>query len=236
MLDEVLTAKYLMPMKLQEKEPKEPNKEGMKTLSEGALIQFPNLVNQGDNTKWLPAFTDWEEFQKIYSREEWSGNISSYDDLIVLSNKSEGIVINAGGVALRINEKNKHLIEEYRKNKDTLKEAKVIPQVLKKDTKVLIGEPKEYPTDMVHTMIRFMKTQKGIKKAYLRKMIKDDEMSYLVIVDFVGDKETIFKGIADAALPYLNGLNLDLHETDKWAMDICKDVKPFYKKGFWGLL
>lgn len=89
---------------------------------------------------------------------------------------------------------------------------------------------------MVKAMIHFMKTQKAIKKAFLRKMIKDDEMSYLVIVDFIGDKETIFKGIADAALPYLNGMYLDLHEADKWAMDICKDVKPFYKKGLLGLI
>lgn len=122
MLEEVLTAKYLVPMKLQEKEPSKPDEEGMKTLTEGALIQFPNLVNQTNNTEWLPAFTDWEEFQKMYSKEEWSGNIASYDDLIALSNKSEGIVINPGGVSLKINEINKQLIEDFRKSKDTTKE------------------------------------------------------------------------------------------------------------------
>lgn len=123
MLDEVLTAKYLMPMKLQEKEPSEPDKDGMKTLKGGSLIQVPNLVNHTDNTEWLPAFTDWEEFQKMYSKEDWSGNIATYDDLLTFSNKAEGIVINAGGVSLRINEKNKQMIKEYRKSKDTLKEA-----------------------------------------------------------------------------------------------------------------
>lgn len=236
MLDEVLTAKYLMPMKLQEKEPSEPDKDGMKTLKGGSLIQVPNLVNHTDNTEWLPAFTDWEEFQKMYSKEDWSGNIATYDDLLTFSNKAEGIVINAGGVSLRINEKNKQMIEEYRKSKDTIKEAWVTPHVIKKDTQVLIGEPKENPVEMVDAMIRFMKTQKGIKKAFLRKMIKENEVSYLVIVDFKGDKDIIFKGIADAAIPHLKGMCLDFHEFDEWAVNICKEVKPFYKKGFLGLI
>jgi hypothetical protein len=236
MLDEVLVAKYLMPMKLQEKEPSEPDKDGMKILKEDSLIQVPNLVNQTDNTEWLPAFTDWEEFQKIYSKEEWSGNIATYDDLIALSNKAEGIVINAGGVSLKINEKNRQMIVEYRRSKDAPKEAKVIPKIIEKDTQVLIGEPKENPSEMVNAMILFMKTQKGIKKAFLRKMIKENEASYLVIVDFKGDKDIIFKGIADAALPHLNGMYLDLHVADEWALNICKDVKPFYKKGFLGLI
>ena len=236
MLDEVLTAKYLMPMKLQEKEPSEPDKDGMKTLKGGSLIQVPNLVNHTDNTEWLPAFTDWEEFQKMYSKEDWSGNIATYDDLLTFSNKAEGIVINAGGVSLRINEKNKQMIEEYRKSKDTLKETLVTPHVIKKDTQVLIGEPKENPVEMVDAMIRFMKNQKGIKKAFLRKMIKENEESYLVIVDFKGDKDIIFKGIADAAMPYLKGMYLDFHEFDEWAANICKEIKPFYKKGFLGLI
>ena len=236
MLDEVLAAKYVMPMRLQEKEPSEPDKDGMKILKEGSLIQVPNIVNQTDSTEWLPAFTDWEEFQKMYSKEDWSGNIATYDDLLTFSNKAEGIVVNAGGVSLRINEKNKQLIEEYRKSKDLLKEAWVTPHVIKKDTQVLIGEPEENTVEMVDAMIRFMKAHKGIKKAFLRKMIKEDEASFLVIVDFKGDKDIIFKGIADAAMPHLKGMYLDFHEFDEWAANTCKEVKPFYKKGFLGLI
>lgn len=89
---------------------------------------------------------------------------------------------------------------------------------------------------MIDAMIRFMKTQKGIKKAFLRKMIKENEVSYLVIVDFKGNKDIIFKGIADAAIPHLKGMYLDFHEFDEWAANICKEDKPFYKKGFLGLI
>jgi hypothetical protein len=66
-------------------------------------------------------------------------------------------------------------------------------------------------------------------------MIKDNEKSFLIIVDFEGNKEEIFKGIADAATPYLNGMFIDMAGIDKWSKDVVKDIEPFYKKKLFGL-
>ncbi|WP_297427712.1 enhanced serine sensitivity protein SseB C-terminal domain-containing protein [Clostridium sp.] len=65
--------------------------------------------------------------------------------------------------------------------------------------------------------------------------IPDNEKSYLIIVDFDGKKEEIFKGIADAAAPYLNGMIIDMVGIDNWSKDAVKDVETFYKKKLFGL-
>ncbi|MNP46492.1 hypothetical protein D3C76_1404920 [compost metagenome] len=87
---------------------------------------------------------------------------------------------------------------------------------------------------MIAAVEAYMKTQKGIKQAYLRLMAKDNEPSYLLIVDFEGNKDEILQGIAEAASPYLNGMPLDIVSMDGWANEV-KELEPFYKKKRFGL-
>lgn len=236
MLDEVINAKYLIPMQLKEEEPSIPDEHGNSTLKKGTTMQFANLVSNDDDTQALPAFTDWTEFEKVYDKNIWSGNIATYDDLLAVSQKMNCIVINCKGIPLNINEKNKHMIEEYKIEKNKPKDASVKECTMKKDTKIMLGEPKEYPSKMIEVVKEYMKKQKHIKKAYLQLMIKDNEKSYLIVVDFDGNKDKLFKGIADVALPYLNGMYLDMVTMDDWAKNDVKDVKPFYKKKLFGIL
>ncbi|MNI48307.1 hypothetical protein D3C73_1028650 [compost metagenome] len=116
MLDEVIRAKYLLPMQLKEQEPSNPNEQGVKTLKEGTVIQFAVLGGEGDST-WLPMFTDWLEFEKVYDKNVWSSNIVSYEDALALSETMEGIVINCSGIPLQLNDKNKQRIEEFRRGR-----------------------------------------------------------------------------------------------------------------------
>ena len=234
MLEQVINGKYLIPMQLKQEEPATPSEEGIVTLKKDTIMQFASVSGE-DDTVWLPAFTDWVEFEKIYDKNVWKGNIVTYDDLVAFSEKMKGIVINCKGIALRIDEKNQKMIEEYKKEKENPKSASISEHTVEKDTKVMIGEPAEYPTKMVEAIKVYMKKQKSINKAYLRLMIKDNEKSYLIVVDFDGKKEEIFKGIADAAIPYLNGMLIDMVGMDNWSKNVVKDIEPFYKKKLFGL-
>ena len=234
MLDEVIRGKYLIPMQLKQEEPSIPSGEGIVNLKKDTIMQFASVAGE-DDTIWLPTFTDWTEFEKVYDKNVLSGNVVTYDDLVTLSEKMEGIVINCKGISLRINEKNKKMIEEYKKEKNNPKAASVNEYIVKKDTKVMLGEPKEYPSKMIEAIKEYMKKQKSIKKSYLRLMIKDNEKSYLIVVDFDGKKEELFKGIADIAIPYLDGMFIDMMGMDDWAKDAVKDIDPFYKKKVFGL-
>lgn len=234
MLDEVINAKYLVPMQLKQKEPAIPDEEGMMTIKQGTIISFANLVDKNDKA-WLPAFTDWIEFEKVYDKNEWQGNIATYTDLLTFSEKTEGIVINCKGIPLEINEKNKRMIKDYIKSKNNPSTVSINENTIKKDTKIMLGEPREYPTKMIEAIKGYMKKQKAIKKAYFRLMVKENEKSYLIVVDFEGMKEPVFQGIADAAMPYLDGMFLDMVEMNDWAKNAIRDVEPFYKKKLFGL-
>ncbi len=234
MIAEVLNATYLLPMQLNQEEPAAPDEQGKITIKKGATINFAKILDKND-ASWLPAFTDWAEFEKIYDKKLWQGNIATYDDLLTLAEKMAGIVINCNGIPLQINEDNKQMIEEYKYRKNNPKAASVEQFTVKKDTEVLLGEPKEYPAKMIEAIKEYMKTQKAINKAYLRLMVRDNEKSYLIVVDFAGRREEIFKGIADAAMPYLNGMFLDMLAMDDWAKNATQDVKPFYRKKRFGL-
>lgn len=68
-----------------------------------------------------------------------------------------GIVINCKGILLNINEKNKHMIEEYKIEKNKTKDASVEECTMKKDTKIMLGERKEYPSKMIEAVKEYMK-------------------------------------------------------------------------------
>ncbi|WP_435923036.1 enhanced serine sensitivity protein SseB [Paenibacillus sp. DYY-L-2] len=237
MLDEVLRAKYLLPMQLIEKEPAPSDEQGMKTLKEGTVIQFAVLGGEGDST-WLPAFTDWPEFEKAYDKTVWSSNVVTYEDLLALSDKMDGVVINYRGIPLRLDEKNKQRIEAFKKERTdspTIQPSEEKAEA-EKDAASKLGEPPAYPAQMVEAVKEYMKTQKDIKKAYIRLAIKDHrEMSYFMIVDADGDMGQIFKDIAEVASPHLNGMPLEIAALDTWEEEL-KDLEPFYKRKRFGLL
>ncbi len=108
-------------------------------------------------------------------------------------------------------------------------------QVAEKDTKVMLGEPAEYPKELIEGICKYLKTNKHVNAAYLRLMVKENEQSYLIVVDFSGDKNEVFNGIANAGVPFSNGKYIDfvpfLSDFGKTAVE---NVVPFYKKKKFG--
>ena len=89
------TAKFLVPMKLSS----EPENG---VLKEKTKIRFP-FLEDGNGNKLLPVFTDWNEFSKLYSKDEWSGNIRRSCNLSFVDYDSA--VINAGTLGFNVNKK-----------------------------------------------------------------------------------------------------------------------------------
>ncbi|WP_082672989.1 enhanced serine sensitivity protein SseB [Paenibacillus senegalimassiliensis] len=244
MLDEVLQARYLLPMQLQEANPSTADAEGRKTLKEGTVLQF-GVLSAEDESSWLPAFTDWPEFEKVYDKTIWSSNIGTYEDLLTVSANMSGVVINCRGVALRIDPSNRERIEAYRKARDSAGEngahtadqvtETVEKVVVPKDTKVLLGEPANYPTAMIEAVKSCLKTQKSVSEAYLRLMVQGETQSYLLIVDTNDEPEAVFGAISSAAAPHLQGMPLNLVKLEGTWAEEAANLTPFYKKKRFGL-
>ena len=229
MFKEIYKAKYLMPLDASKMNMEKTNaNNGECVVKEKSIMQFP-LITNSENKRIYPFFTDWNEFRRFDKEQKFSGNIATFEDIKYLINKADGISINPYGVNITLTKDMLNVIESVAKGspQNTL----IKEQVAEKDTKVMLGEPAEYPQKMIDEVCKYLKTNKNVNAAYLRLMVKNNEQSYLIVVDFSGDKNEVFSGIANAGGPFSNGKFLDFVPlTDDFGKSAVEKVESFYKK------
>lgn len=114
-------------------------------------------------------------------------------------------------------------------------------RVVEKETKVLLGQPAEYPSQMVDSVTQLLAKHSNVKKAYLALMhdTSIDEKPHLIIgIDAEGDIEKIMReagNVAGDTAP--DGEFVDLYrvnENDSGLSDYLKNqTTPFYERK-WG--
>lgn len=234
MFKEIYNARYLMPFDASKLNMEKSNSEdGNFVVKEESTLQFPLITNSEDKV-FYPFFTDWNELRKFDPEQKFSGNIATFYDIKCFIDKANGISINPFGINIILT---KDMINAIESAANSAPQNSVIKeQIADKDTKVMLGEPAEYPQKMVDEISKYLKTNKNIKAAYLRLMMKENEQSYLIVVDFSGDKNEVFSGIADAGIPFSNGKFLDfVPVSSEFGKDAIKSVEPFYKKKKFGI-
>ena len=226
-LDLLRNAYFLVPLEggLQHDEP---GADGKITLTKGTTINFPMLSDtQGD--PWHIAFTDWP------SLRTWRNNPNE-ETLIVEFSDFPSMILREGSkcVGLLINPSS----HNFPVNRQILAvmSSRANPIEVKETTQVLIGEPADYPHTLADAIRALLKTMRGVKKAWLLLMRKGDEESFLVVVDFSGDRRTAFDTIGQTAAPHLKtGQFIDMVSySDNFGMNAVKNHKPFYKKSLFG--
>jgi len=189
------------------------------------------MITNSLDESFFMAFTDWEELRK-WSAEKEQALISTYEDLKTLVEKDvqkvKGFVINPYGQNIVITPE---LIQYFSRKKSEI--------VIKKDTKVLLGQPKNYPNEMVNALSKYFTDHKEVKSAYLFIAHKEDEEkpNLLLVIDFTGDKEILFPQVAAVAQKYLgNDEYIDLVPFNtEFGKNAAESSTPFYKKKKWSL-
>lgn len=206
-----------------------PNEDGTATFQKNTTMQMPMLSSAGGK-HFYPVFTDHAELARWQKMEKPNTLILTFDDYSAFLEKNEqaeGIVINPFSDNFVLNRK---LMAHLKTQKD-LRTKGVSRNKITKDTKVMVGEPKEYPTEMMKALQAHMKGVPAIERAWLRLMIKDNVQSFLVVVDFAGNREEIFGQIAAVARPYLKNIYLDMIPyQDGFGEKAVENVEPFYQK------
>lgn len=219
-------AKFLLPVDAS-KMNVEKQENGSAVVKENSIMSIPMLEN-GAGKHFYPFFTDWNEMMKYDKEHKYSGMIGRFEDMKHFGAQADGIVINPFGVNIALSPDMLKDVEDAGTGKTT---PKVQEQEVKKDTEVLLGDPKVYPQRMADEIAKYLKTQKNVNAAYLRQMVKDNEKSYLIVVDFTGDHRTVFDGIAGAGVPYAEGMPLDFVPlSEEFGRSAIENVQPFYKK------
>ena len=235
MIDCVMKAQFITPGNVSKPRPvAKTDKNGSTVMQQETQVQFQLIENQ-NKEKFFPAFTDREEKEKWKVSEGKDDVIMNFDGYAqVLSDKGcevQGFVINPFGRSVAFP---KSMVMSLKQQKDFKNNSGLQQQTFSADENVQLGDPDpdEYPLDMMASIINFLQERDDVNSAYLKmfKRENDEKPSYLVIVDFEGDKmEEIFKGISTCASPHLSGYQLSMMPYSlPFAQKAVEGVEPFY--------
>ena len=212
----LLKAKFLAPAGL----------EGWTNIPKGKQVLEQDVkfnllsIQDEQGSMYLPAFTDWSEVDKwnndtemktmVFTLRDYAGAFTNNQELV-------GIVINPYGENLVLN---REMIYSVVSGK----------HMMKKGESVAIGLPKEYPDEMVRVLIKYFGDIKKIKSAYLLWMVRNEEQSYLLVLDSDEKPEMIYPQIGDVCKPYLNGKFVDMIPLNSsLGLSATEEQQPFYK-------
>ncbi len=208
-----------------------PSDNGTAVFQKGAVMSLPMLTTQ-EGESFYPAFTDWEELKK------WSALTAPPKTLVLSFDDYAGMVLGKEGASgVVINPFSDNFLLNYQtlahlKTQKDLRTKGVSKQVATKNETVQLGTPKEFPTVMVEVISDYLKTQPVARRAWLRLMIRNNEQSYLLVLDFPGDQDTVFGNVAAVARPYLKNMYIDMVPyEDDFGKNAVEGVAPFYEKG-----
>jgi len=217
-IDELFKAIFLCPGQI-DKSNSTKSGDGKITVGEGSKISL-SLLEAKSGENYLMAFTDWDELRKWQNTKGQQTFLFSIDDYktIILGNQHYGgVVINPYGANLVFNQEN---LESIRLNQN----------VIKKDESVMIGEPRDYPQDMIDKLKNYFQSTKIVNKAYLLWMARGNETGYLLVMSSNLFPQEIFPKVGEICEPYLSGEHLDMVPLNSaFGASAVENQKPFYQ-------
>ncbi len=229
MINQVVEAKFILPAKVTNI-PHAETKNGQTMMGNQTQVQF-RLLENANKDKFFGAFTDMDELNKWKGNENSNKVITDFDSLaqMVVDPKANvlGFVINPFGKSVTFPKPMVHAIKQQR---DYLRMN--TKNTIKPGAEIKLGDPKEYPIDLMAALINHFSTEPYVNSAYLRLIQQDGVKSYLIVVDFIGNMEQTFEAIADVAKPYLDDeVQLSMMPFSmEFGQNAVKGIEPFYKK------
>lgn len=229
MITEVVKARFILPANVRQI-PQAHTQNGKTVMGNATQVQFRLLENNQTKQKFFGVFTDMDEMNKWNGVSGSHKVVTDFDSLagMVMDPQSgtEGFVINAFGKSVTFP---KPMAISIKQQYDYMRREK---NVIENGAQVRIGEPEEYPIDLMAALINHLSTEPQVNAAYLRMIEKDGKIGYFIVVDFLGDMDSTFEGIADASKPFIDdeeALTI-MPFTMDFARNAVKDIEPFYHK------
>lgn len=229
MINEIIKAKFILPAKITPTTQAK-TENGRTVMQQANQVQF-RLLKNGNGEMFFGVFTDVEEMYKWEDTKKSSKVVTDFDSLasMVMDEKSNvgGFVVNAFGKSVTFP---KPMVMTIKQQRDYLRMKN---NTIESGTKIQLGEPDEYPIDLMAALINHFSTEKTVNAAYLRMIKKEDgQKSYFIVVDFYGDMQETFDFINKVAKPYLDDeIELTMMPYSmEFARNAVNGIEPFYKK------
>lgn len=229
MINEIIKAKLILPAKITPTTQAK-TENGRTVMQQANQVQF-RLLKNGNGEMFFGVFTDVEEMYKWEDTKNSSKVVTDFDSLasMVMDEKSNvgGFVVNAFGKSVTFP---KPMVMTIKQQRDYLRMKN---NTIESGTKIQLGEPDEYPIDLMAALINHFSTEETVNAAYLRMIKKEDgQKSYFIVVDFYGDMQETFDYINKIAKPYLDDeIELTMMPYSmEFARNAVNSIEPFYKK------
>lgn len=112
-------------------------------------------------------------------------------------------------------------------------------RVVRSGTQVLVGQPKNYPHELVGALTRYFETNRSVRKAKLGHVFiagQDESAHTLIAIDAGADfDEVLSSTLVITKEVYLPDPPVDIVRWDRNWEALLKDITPFYRKKFLGI-
>ena len=200
--------------------------------AEGSKQNIDNMINKVIEAKFiLPARVTQIPSASTTNGRTVMNNQTQVQFRLLENTKKEksnvlGFVINPFGKSVTFP---KNMVISIKQQRDYMRMEN---NTLKNGSQIKLGEPKEYPIDMMAALINHFSTEPGVNAAFLRMIEQDGQLSYFIVVDFVGNTQQVFESISEVAQPYLDDeIQLSMMPFSmEFARNAVKGIEPFYIK------
>lgn len=200
-------------------------------LQEGAQIQIQPWQRNGED--WIPIFSSLTRLQQSLKTGSTYLRLNARSFLEITHGAN--VILNPGleyGKEFTPSEIESMLNGSiFRAN-----QGYTVPE----QTKVVIGQPKEYPTELVGTLARLFRKHSSIRAAYLAHFFnpeRDEQPHTLIGIDAEGDWESIVGEagmVATEVMPKSTIVDFVRVSPDDTGVSqyMLQETKPFYKRSF----
>jgi hypothetical protein len=115
--------------------------------------------------------------------------------------------------------------------------------VAKEETKIMIGQPSNYPKELMDALARYFRKTKEVKRAYLAHFFnpeRDEKPHTLIGVEMSGDWDLVMSGAGMVARDvHIPDPPVDFIQiTGKGGVEdyFKRDCKPFYERKLFGII
>lgn len=200
------------------------------TLIAGSKVSFLTIQNQ-DGSRMIQFFSSLEILQKF---------ISSNPKYIRMNAKSLFELVRDTKMILNPNftVQKEFTVSEINALRDGTIFRTQNSRVIEKETTIMIGEPKEYPHDIVNSLIKLFKKEKRVLEAYVVHYYNPEEEvppHPLILVKCNSSYEEVVAKAGATVEGFGKVIDFARYDNSSLTNMIISKYKPFYKKKLFGL-
>lgn len=209
------------------------NKDGAFPIPQGTKISFHSFKST-DGEVFHMAFTDKKELMK------WSGYKSGMQLALLtfwdFGNMVKNPDTSFGGFVINPFSHNmlvrRGMIQSIKFQLEKQKKASAVHKKQSNATqeRIYIGEPETDTALLIAALTNYFRSRKDVSRAYILQMIRAEKKSVLIVVDFDGDKDSLFTAITRLAssLPHDGDAISLVPAGDPFGIKVTQDKTPFY--------